>query len=116
MLYCYNKGFKKITLVGHIGKLSKLSIGAFNTHSKVCDVRMEAFIYYLALSQAPIEVLNRVKKCITTEEALDVVFESGFGDAIQDMKKGCIERIRRYIKDDNFNVELYMYSMKYGVL
>lgn len=116
VLYCYNKGFKKITLVGHIGKLSKLSIGAFNTHSKVCDVRMEAFIYYLALSQAPIEVLNRVKKCITTEEALDVVFESGFGDVIQDMKKGCIERIRRYIKDDNFNVELYMYSMKYGVL
>jgi len=116
VLYCYNKGFKKITLVGHIGKLSKLSIGAFNTHSKVCDVRLEAFIYYLALAKAPFELLEAVKSCITTEEALDVVFDSGFGSIVHDMKKGCIDRIRRYIKDDTFDIDLYMYSMKYGVL
>lgn len=116
ILYCYKKGFQKITLVGHIGKMSKLSIGAFNTHSKVCDVRMEAFIYYLALAKAPYEVLEKVKSCITTEEALDVVFESGFESIVHDMKKGCIDRIRRYIKDDNFDIVLYMYSMKYGVL
>lgn len=116
ILYCYNKGFKKITLVGHIGKLSKLSIGAFNTHSKVCDVRMEAFIYYLALAKAPVEVLERIKNCITTEEALDVVFESGMDSIIQDMKLGCIDRVRRYIKNDNFDIVLYMYSMKHGVI
>lgn len=116
ILYCYNKGFKKITLVGHIGKLSKLSIGAFNTHSKVCDVRMEAFIYYLALAKAPYELLERVKGCITTEEALEVVHENGFDFIVRDMKKGCVDRIKRYIKDDTFNIVLYMYSMKYGVL
>ncbi|MFA7572456.1 MAG: cobalt-precorrin-5B (C(1))-methyltransferase CbiD [Lutispora sp.] len=37
ILYIYNKGFKSMTLIGHIGKFSKLSIGVFNTHSKVCD-------------------------------------------------------------------------------
>src|SRR5699024_413695 len=47
LLYIYNKGFKSITLIGHIGKFAKLSIGVFNTHSKVCDARMEAFVYHL---------------------------------------------------------------------
>ena len=116
VLYCYNKGFKKITLVGHIGKLSKLSVGAFNTHSRVCDVRMEAFIYYLALAKAPYEVLEKVKSCATTEEALDVVFDNGFRFILHDIIKGCVDRIRRYIKDDAFDIVIYMYSMKYGVL
>jgi len=116
MLYCYNRGFEKITLVGHIGKLSKLSIGAFNTHSRVCDVRMEAFVYYLALSKAPFDMIDRVKNCITTEEALEVVRRGGFGLITENMKDGCIERIRRYVKDDTFDISLYMYSMKYGVL
>jgi len=116
ILYCHNKGFTKITLVGHIGKLSKVSLGAFNTHSMVCDLRMEAFIYYLALSKAPFEVLSRVKDCITSEEALEIVFKSGYASAIQDMKQGVISRIRKYIKDDGFDISLYMYSTKYGVL
>lgn len=116
MLYVYNKGFKKVTLVGHIGKFSKLSLGAFNTHSRVCDIRMEAFIYYLAFVQAPLDILNQVKACTTSEEALGVITKSGYQSILQDMKKGCIERIRKYLKDDDFDIEVCIYSMKYGVL
>ena len=116
VLYCYHKGFHKITLVGHIGKLSKLSVGAFNTHSRVCDVRMEAFVYYLALAKAPYEVLEKVKRCVTTEEALDVVFDNGLASVIHDMTVGCVDRLKRYLKDDGFDISVVMYSMKYGVL
>ena len=48
ILYIYNKGFKSMTLVGHIGKFSKLSIGIFNTHSNISDARMESF-YLLSI-------------------------------------------------------------------
>lgn len=116
VLYAYNKGFKKITLIGHIGKLSKLSIGAFNTHSHICDVRMEAFIYYLALNAAPVEVLKKVKEVVTTEEALKIVYENGQEKIIQDMKCGCVERLKRYIKDESFDISVIMYSMEMGVL
>lgn len=116
VLYAYNKGFKKITLIGHIGKLSKLSIGAFNTHSHICDVRMEAFIYYLALNAAPVEVLKKVKEAVTTEEALKIVYENGQEKIIQDMKCGCVERLKRYIKDESFDISVIMYSMEMGVL
>jgi len=116
LLYCYNKGFKKIILVGNIGKLCKLSIGVFNTHSKVCDARIESFIYYLALTNAPKDLIFKVKEALTAEEALKIIIESGHKKAIEEMKKGCVERVKSYIKDKDFNIEVIMYSMEYGTL
>ena len=78
LLYCYNNGFKKITLVGHIGKLCKLSIGGFNTHSKICDMRIESFIYYLSLLNAPHEIVMEINECLTSEEALKVIIENNY--------------------------------------
>lgn len=114
LLYAYNKEVKSITLVGHVGKFSKLSIGAFNTHSRVCDARMEAFIYYLALKSAPIDLLRKVNDAITAEEALNICIEEGFGDVVVDMERGCESRIRKYLKDDNYPVKVIIYSMERG--
>ena len=116
MLYSKSKGFGKITLVGHIGKLCKLSIGAFNTHSKICDVRIEAFVYYLALNKAPIELINCVNECKTSEEALNLIKDSNYSVVINKMIEGCKERIKRYLKDDESNIDVIMYSMDHGIL
>lgn len=116
ILYCHNLGFKKITIVGHLGKLCKLSIGCFNTHSKVCDVRMEAFVYYLALEGAPLELLNKIKEALTSEEALKICHEWGFSNIVSKMVEGAVKRIKRYVKDDELDVHVIMYSMETGVL
>lgn len=118
LLYSKNKGFNKITLVGHIGKLCKLSIGAFNTHSKICDVRIEAFVYYLALNSAPIELINCVNECKTSEEALKLIIDNNYSVVINKMIAGCVERIKRYLKDEDSesNIHVIMYSMDYGIL
>ncbi|WP_313757017.1 cobalt-precorrin-5B (C(1))-methyltransferase CbiD [Tissierella sp.] len=115
LLYIYNKGFKSITLIGHVGKFSKLSIGVFNTHSKVCDGRMEAFIYYLALMGAPMELLNRVNNAVTAEEGLNICIDAGYGEVIRRMEKGAEDRIRKYLKDENYKVKVIIYSMERGV-
>ncbi len=88
ILYIYNKGFKSMTLIGHIGKFSKLSIGIFNTHSKISDARMEAFVYYLALRNAPISIIERVNNAITAEEGLNICIEEGYGEVVRDMEIG----------------------------
>ncbi|MBZ9687082.1 cobalt-precorrin-5B (C(1))-methyltransferase CbiD [Clostridium estertheticum] len=118
LLYSKNQGFDKITLVGHIGKLCKLSIGAFNTHSKICDVRIEAFVYYLALNSAPLELINNVNECKTSEEALTLIMNNNYPVVINNMIDGCIDRIKRYLKDDGneSNIDVIMYSMDYGIL
>lgn len=115
LLYIYNKGFKSMTLIGHVGKFSKLSIGVFNTHSRICDARMEAFIYYLALRGAPIKVLERVGQAITAEEGVNICIEEGYGEIIRDMEKGAEKRIRKYLKDENYPVKVIIYSMERGV-
>lgn len=117
-LYSKNKGFDKITLVGHIGKLCKLSIGAFNTHSKICDVRIEAFVYYLALNNAPLDLIKCVNECKTSEEALTLIINNNYPGVISEMIAGCIHRIKRYLKDDNnkCSIDVIMYSMDYGIL
>ena len=115
LLYIYNKGFKSVTLIGHIGKFSKLSIGVFNTHSKVCDGRMEAFIYYLSFMGAPMELLVEVNSAITAEEGLNICIEAGFGGVIKHMEKGAEARIKKYLKDEDYKVKVIIYSMERGV-
>ncbi len=116
LLYAVEKGIRHITLVGHIGKLCKLSIGAFNTHSKQCDARMEAFVYYLALQRAPLELLNRINGCISSEEAVKLVMAEQYEAVFDEMTKGCIQRIKRYVKLPELDIKVVMYSMDYGVL
>ncbi len=115
LLYIYNKGFKSITLIGHIGKFSKLAIGVFNTHSKICDARMEAFVYYLSLMNAPIELLKKINNTLTAEEGFNICVEEGYGEVMREMEKGAEERIRKYLKDENYNVRVIIYTMERGV-
>lgn len=116
LLYVNEKGFEDVTLVGHIGKLSKLSIGAFNTHSKICDMRIEAFVYYLALYGAEWKLIESINRCKTSEEAVKLVMESGYEKIFAVMAKGCEERIRSYVKNSGLGIHVIMYSMDYGIL
>lgn len=115
ILYAYNKGFKSITLVGHIGKFAKLSIGVFNTHSKVCDARMEAFIYYLAFMGAPLDLLEKINNTLTAEEGMNICIDEGYGKVVKLMEKGAEKRIKKYLKDEDYKVEVIIYSMGKGV-
>ena len=115
LLYAYKSGFKNITLVGHIGKFSKLSIGVFNTHSKVCDARMEAFVYYLAFMSAPLELLTRINNTLTAEQAIEICIEEGYGAVVGYMEDGAESRIKIYLKDDDINIKVIIYSMNRGV-
>lgn len=116
LLYCQTKKFEKITLIGHVGKLSKVAIGAFNTHSKYCDTRIESFVYYLAVANAPAELIQKVNECASTEEVVILLKENKREDIFEAMKQGCVKRIRTYLKDQNFSVDVMLYSMDYGIL
>jgi cobalt-precorrin-5B (C1)-methyltransferase len=116
LLYLNEKRVTNITLVGHIGKLCKLSIGAFNTHSKLCDVRIEAFVYYLALAGAPLELIDSVNACVTSEEVVKLLQEHGYQEIFYAMTKGCEDRIKRYLKNEALDIKVIMYSMDYGIL
>ena len=75
-------GFKGILLVGHIGKLVKLAGGVWNTHSKYGDARMEILSSFAEDCGAPKDIIDSVMECVTTDEALRILEEEGFKEAV----------------------------------
>ena len=64
-------GFRRVPLIGHIGKLVKLGAGIMNTHSAQADARMEILLSCALAGGASLEALQAVAASLTTEAALE---------------------------------------------
>lgn len=109
-------GYKKVLLVGHIGKLIKLSGGIFNTHSKVADARMDLLMAHGVRAGVPVPLLQELADCATTEDALEKLNESGYLKAV--MQK-VYERTNEYIVhrvNGKLQVQVVMFSTRLGEL
>jgi cobalt-precorrin-5B (C1)-methyltransferase len=94
-------GFKNILIVGHIGKLVKLGIGMFNTHSHNGDGRIETLLSCALDAGANIEILNEIQKCVTTNAVLDILYENDLLTKTMDVLNGRIgHNIDRRIPED----------------
>ena len=94
-------GFKNILIVGHIGKLVKLGIGMFNTHSHNGDGRIETLLSCALQAGANIEILNEIQKCVTTNAVLDILYENDLLTKTMDVLNGRIgHNIDRRIPED----------------
>ncbi|WP_088224950.1 cobalt-precorrin-5B (C(1))-methyltransferase CbiD [Desulfosporosinus sp. FKB] len=63
------RGIEDVVLVGHIGKLIKVSGGIFHTHNRVADARTEILLAHAALSGIKTETLRALAEFPTTEGA-----------------------------------------------
>ena len=70
-------GFKRIFMVGHIGKMVKLGIGQTFTHSSGGDGRIETLLACALEAGADLETLRKMLPCATTDAALDIVKDAG---------------------------------------
>lgn len=111
---CREKGIENIILVGHIGKMCKIASGCFQTHSRVCDVRMETLALELALMKAPYEIINEVYNLKTTEGAVELL-----GDKYKEIYTRIAMKIKNRIYTytyESIKCEVIMFSMKNGVI
>ncbi len=116
MSYAYELGFRDFLILGHVGKLSKLALGIFNTHNRAADTRMESFVYYMAKSGMDLELIYRIDESLTAEEAANYLIDNGYEHIISKMEEGTASRVRKYLKDEDLNVEVKMYTMERGLL
>lgn len=105
-------GFKKILMAGHIGKFIKLSAGIFDTHSKKADARSEILVSNLALMKAPYEMLEKVNRCLTAEESIDIINEYGYNDLHNLLCNKGLNRVNLYLQDEEIKVGVMMFSME----
>ncbi|MDD7363717.1 MAG: cobalt-precorrin-5B (C(1))-methyltransferase CbiD [Peptoniphilus sp.] len=105
-------GFKRIVVLGHIGKMAKLAIGIFQTHSAVADGRMESIAYYLAKAGAPLSLIESVEGELTAEGAIKRCTDGGYGGILRDMEKGIVARIKKYVKSEDVKIDAVIYTME----
>ncbi len=104
-------GFREITLMGHIGKMAKVSIGIFQTHSAVADGRMEAIAYYMAKAGASGSDMEKVEREKTADQAIKKAIALGYDTIISDMERGIEKRVRLYVKAEDIVVHAHIYTM-----
>ncbi|MCR4759571.1 MAG: cobalt-precorrin-5B (C(1))-methyltransferase CbiD [Oscillospiraceae bacterium] len=109
-------GFQSILLIGHIGKLVKLGSGIMNTHSSCADGRMETLIACAALAGISREILMQLPDCVTTDAALDILYQH---QNVQDMLRILTERIGFYISarvKDQVQTGAVIFSNQHDIL
>ena len=89
------RGIKEVILVGHIGKISKVAYGCFNTHSRVSDVRLEVIALELALLGKGKEFIERVLEEKTSEGAVKLLGD-GYENLYINIGRKIIKRMTMY--------------------
>lgn len=80
--YLVYRGFEKVLLVGHVGKLVKLAGGIMNTHSSYADCRMELLALHTALVGGAIATVKQIMECKTTDEAIELIGQEHLQEAV----------------------------------
>jgi cobalt-precorrin-5B (C1)-methyltransferase len=109
-------GFKKMLLTGHIGKLIKIAGGIMNTHSREADCRMELLAAFSVKAKVDNENICKILDCVTTEEAVAILQESGKLQQVMDM---VAERICYYMEKrakGNLQIDCIIYANEFGEL
>ncbi len=111
-------GFTRVLMVGHMGKFVKVDGGIFSTHSKDSDARMEIIMANLALLGAPVELLEKVDQCITTDAAGTLIEEYHYEEVYQvlvDKMKFRSERLLRNRKPE-VSIDVVTFGTEAGYL
>lgn len=105
-------GFKKVVLIGHLGKLVKVAGGIFHTHSKIADARNEIMASNYFLFSKDEQGFDRIMTSNTTEEVVGFINNSEFWNFLAQQIK---TRSQLYIHNE-MEIEVVLLSQKAGLL
>lgn len=107
-------GFKKITLVGHAGKMVKVAMGIKNTHSKYGDNRMLSIVK--SCPEITADQKNRLLECNTTDDAIDTLNELNIKEStFKNIGKRCQKTLEEWT-NNMVEIEIEIFSTIHGEL
>lgn len=109
-------GFESLLIVGHSGKLIKLSQGVMNTHSKYADCRTELMALQAMFHGASPEVGKEIYKCLTTDEVTKVLKREGLFEVVMPEITERIDYYMQHRVHGKLKTAALMFSNVYGIL
>lgn len=106
-------GFKRVLLIGHIGKAIKVAGGIFNTHSKVADARLEILAANAILVNESRENILKILSSNTAEEACE--YASKKMELFTLIADKVAQKSKEYSKD-NLEFEAILFNYKGDIL
>ena len=112
---CRELGFRGAVLVGHVGKLVKLSGGMLNTHSKYGDCRMPLLTAQAAACGISPGAAQAMLSAVTCDEAIRIAREAGVMEPmLKRVTALAWEHLAR--RAGELSIGLIIFSKIYGVL
>ncbi len=105
-----------ILLVANLGKLVKVAGGIMNTHSRNADCRMEILAANMAVAGGSIESVRKIMKCISTDDALEVIEGEGFLKKVSEILVEKVEFYMNHRTGGAIRTGAVMFSSVYGLL
>ena len=105
-----------ILLVANLGKLVKVAGGIMNTHSRNADCRMEILAANMAVAGGSIGSVRKIMKCISTDDALEVIEGEGFLKKVSEILVEKVEFYMNHRTGGAIRTGAVMFSSVYGLL
>jgi cobalt-precorrin-5B (C1)-methyltransferase len=112
---CAEKGFEDVLLVGHIGKLVKVSGGQFNTHFRFGDRRIEIIVDHARRCGVDQKILEAILRETTAEATIGLLREHGMMNVFDDVAREVVSRVKHRV-GDKFRIRCILLSLRGDVL
>ena len=109
-------GFRSVLLVGHLGKLIKVSAGCMNTHSKVADARRETLAAHAALAGGDRALVKALFDSPTTDAGVELLRGAGLLEPVMDSIAGELDAQLKRRAGPELAIEGIFFSNQYGIL
>lgn len=112
---CKRAGMKKVSMVGMMGKFSKVAQGVMMVHSKSAPVDFEFLAELARAAGAPSELAEKVIEANTASQVGEMMMEEGLSGFFEQMCRSCCLSGLEEIKG-GMTIETSIYTMKGSLL
>ncbi len=100
------RGIHKLLLIGHIGKISKISAGLFNTHYQYGDARLETVAAFAAACGAVPEQIEKLLSLSLAEAAVPLLEEWKLEQTFYRLAERAVWRCKKLLVQIDPNIEV----------
>ncbi|MCF4151945.1 cobalt-precorrin-5B (C(1))-methyltransferase CbiD [Dethiosulfovibrio sp. F2B] len=97
---CIAEGIEKTLIVGHIGKLTKLAAGIFDTNYRSGDGRLETVAAWAGASGASQSVIREILDLKLAEAAVPIIIREGLEETFSHISRRSQERLTEFLKGE----------------